>query len=146
MTSCLSFFLLSGISPSGVMTICSAVTLAILPLASATMTALGIAGDFAFHAGADERRFGDEERHALALHVRTHQRAVRIVVLKERDEAGGHGDELLRRDVHVVDLRRLDFEEVAAITHGYLVIQEFAFLVDRRIRLGDDDSFLPDRR
>ena len=80
-----------------------------------------IAGDFAFHAGADERRLGDEQRHALALHVRAHQRAVRVVVFEERNQAGRHGDELLRRDVHVVDLRGLDFEEVAAVTDGDLL-------------------------
>src|SRR5271166_3000251 len=35
----------------------------------------GIPGDDAFHAGSDERRFGVNERHRLALHVGTHQRA-----------------------------------------------------------------------
>ena len=75
----------------------------------------GIARDFAFHSRADERRLGDEQRHPLALHVRAHQRAVRIVVLEERNQAGRDGNELLRRNVHVVDLRRFDFEEVAAI-------------------------------
>ena len=50
--------------------------------------------------------FGNEQRHALALHVRAHERAVRVVVLEERNQAGRDGDELLRRDVHVVDLRR----------------------------------------
>ena len=101
---------------------------------------LGIARDLAFHAGADERRLGDEQRHALALHVRAHQRAVRVIVLEERDQAGGHGDELLRRDVHVVDLRRLDFEEVAAITHGNFVREELAFLVDLHVRLRHEVS------
>jgi hypothetical protein len=53
------------------------------------MTALRIAGDLALHAGADERRLGLEERHALALHVRAHERAVGVVMLEERDQAGG---------------------------------------------------------
>ena len=97
-----------------------------------------VAGDLALHAGADERRLGNEERHALALHVRAHQRAVRVVVLEEGNQAGGHGDELLRRDVHVVDLGRLDLEEVAAITHGHLIGEELALLVDRHIRLRDE--------
>ena len=62
----------------------------------------GIAGGLAFETGADERRFGNEQRHALALHVRSHQRAVGVVVFEERDQTGGHRNKLLRRDVHVV--------------------------------------------
>ena len=50
-----------------------------------------------FHAGADERRLGADQRHRLALHVRAHQRAVGVVVLEERDERGGDRDQLLGR-------------------------------------------------
>ena len=46
---------------------------------------LRVAGDALFDAGADERRLGLEQRHALALHVRTHERAIRVVVLEERE-------------------------------------------------------------
>ena len=88
------------------------------------MTAWESRATLAFHAGADERRLGHEQRHALALHVRTHQRAVRVVVLEERNQAGGDGDELLGRDVHVVDLARRDFEEVAAVADGDLVLMK----------------------
>ncbi len=37
----------------------------------------------AFHAGADQRRLGNQQRHGLALHVGAHQRAVGVVMLKE---------------------------------------------------------------
>jgi len=53
--------------------------------------------------GANERRFALDERNRLALHVRTHQRAVGVVVFEKRNQAGSHGNELLRRNVHVVD-------------------------------------------
>ena len=46
----------------------------------------GVARDDALHAGADERRLGAQQRHRLALHVRAHERAVRVVVLEERDQ------------------------------------------------------------
>ena len=133
------FFLPSGILPSFVMMIWSAVTEATLPLSFGDDDRAGIARDLAFQAGADERRFGHEQRHALALHVRTHQRAVGVVVLEERNQAGGHRNELLRRNVHVIDLRRLDVEEVAAVTDGNLLAGELAFVVDRRVRLRDDE-------
>ena len=45
------------------------------------------------HAGADVRRFGAQQRHGLALHVRSHQRAVGVVVLEERNQTGGHRDQ-----------------------------------------------------
>ena len=89
------------------------VTEATLPRFFGDDDGAGVAGDALFQTGADERRFGDEQRHGLALHVRTHQRAVRVVVFEERNQAGGHRDELLRRDVHVIDVRRLDVDEVA---------------------------------
>src|SRR5690348_5697625 len=38
----------------------------------------GVAGHGALDAGADQRLLGDERRHRLALHVGTHERAVRV--------------------------------------------------------------------
>ena len=45
-----------------------------------------------------------DERHGLALHVRAHERAVRVVVLEERNERRGDRHHLVRRDVHQLDL------------------------------------------
>jgi len=42
----------------------------------------GIARGDAFHAGADKRRFALDQRHRLALHVGTHQRAVGVVIFR----------------------------------------------------------------
>ena len=55
-----------------------------------------VAGDTGFKSGSHERRVGDKQRHTLALHVRTHERAVGVIVLKERNETGSHGNELFR--------------------------------------------------
>jgi hypothetical protein len=73
----------------------------------------GVAGGDAFHAGTDERSFSDEQRNGLTLHVRTHQRAVGVVVLEERDETRRNRYKLLRRDVNVVHFRLVDEDEVA---------------------------------
>ena len=43
------------------------------------------------------------KRNRLALHVRTHQGPVCIVVLKERNECRGDRNDLLRRNVHHLD-------------------------------------------
>ena len=82
-------------------------------------------------------RLGLEERHALALHVRAHQRAIGVVVLEERDHAGGDRDHLLGRDVHVMDLGGGDFEELAVLADGDLA-DEVALVVDLGVGLGDD--------
>jgi hypothetical protein len=76
----------------------------------------GVAGGRLLEPGADERRLREEERHRLPLHVRAHQRAVRVVVLEEGDQRGGDRDELVGRHVHVVDLVRAQEREVAALT------------------------------
>ena len=67
-----------------------------------------VLGGAVLHAGADDRRFRTEQRHGLTLHVRAHQRAVRVVVLEERNQRRRDRDDLLRRNVH----------ELHALTRG----------------------------
>ena len=67
------------------------------------------------------------------------ERAVRVVVLEERDQRGGHRHELLRRHVHVLDLVGGDEADLAPTrAHEHAVLEEPALLVDRRVRLRDD--------
>ena len=63
-----------------------------------------VTGRDVLHARAHVRGLGAEQRHRLALHVAAHQRAVRVVVLEERDQRGRHRHELLRRDVDELDV------------------------------------------
>ena len=103
----------------------------------------GIARDGLFHAGADERRLGADQRHRLALHVRAHQRAVGVVVLEERDQRGGDRDELLGADVHQRDraraapsgTRRLWRAETSSSTKLPSVSSSAIGLRDRVLRL-----------
>src|SRR5208283_4111629 len=98
----------------------------------------GIARGDAFHAGADEGGFATNQRHGLALHVGTHQGAVGVVVLQERNQAGGDGNELLRRNVDVIDLIAMLQDEVT----GLAAIDEFGGnaqpVVQGDVSLGDD--------
>ena len=91
----------------------------------------------AFHAGADERRLGLEQRHRLTLHVRAHQRAVGVVVLEERDERRGDRHELLRADVHELDVVAAGHEEVAGATAGDQLLAQLVLGIDFGIGLGD---------
>ena len=91
-----------------------------------------------FQTRGDQWRFGDDQRHRLALHVGPHQGAVGVVMLEERNQTGGHRNELLGRHVHVIDARRFHINEVAFATAGHTVGREVAPVVDRRVCLGDD--------
>ena len=106
----------------------------------------GIAGDHAFHAGADERRLGTHQRHRLALHVGAHERAVGVVVLEERDERRRHRNELLRRHVHEVHLVRRNELHVAGVAHDHEIVGEAPARVDGRVGLGDRVAALLHRR
>ena len=103
--------------------------------------AAGVAGDAAFDAGGDEGGLGLEERDGLALHVGAHEGAVGVVVLQEGDQPGGHGDDLLGRDVHVGDAGGFEFEELALVAAGDGLALEGAVLVERGVGLRDDVLF-----
>ncbi len=64
----------------------------------------GISCHDLFDAGAHERCVGLQQRHRLALHVRTHQGTVGVVVFQKRDQRGGDRHKLLWRDVDQIDI------------------------------------------
>ena len=97
----------------------------------------GVVGGVALHAGADEGHFGAHQGDGLALHVRAHQGAVGVVVLEEGDQAGGDGDDLAGRDVHVADFVGVHLVEVVADAGFDALADEAAVGVERRVGLGD---------
>jgi hypothetical protein len=95
----------------------------------------GVDGGPELEAGADDRRLRDHERHRLLLHVRAHERAVRVVVLEERDERRRDRHDLRRRDVHVLDVLRLDGDGLSlAGAAQHLLVEEPARLRIDRLR------------
>ncbi len=84
---------------------------------------------------------GSQERHRLALHVRAHQCAVGVIVLKERNHRGGHRPQLARRHVHVVDLVGLhEFDFATLATNQNAIFGHRAVVLQWRICLCDDKS------
>ena len=61
----------------------------------------GIAGHGFFHAGADKRCFCAQQRHSLTLHVRSHQRAVGVIVFQERNERCRNRNQLLGAETSI---------------------------------------------
>src|ERR1019366_3331221 len=101
-----------------------------------------IARGHALYALADQRGFPADQRHGLALHVRTHQRAVGVVVLKKWNQAGRNRNKLLRRNVDVVHFLALLQNEVA----GLAAVDQFGgnvlALIERGVGLGDHVAVL----
>ncbi len=105
-----------------------------------------VARDVALHTGADQRLLGADRRHALTLHVRTHQRAVRVVVFEERNQRRRDRNDLLRRNVHVVDVFRRRLLEFVLVPHVDEVADELTFRIELRTRLRDHVLGFVDRR
>ncbi|CAI8389569.1 MAG: Uncharacterised protein [Rhodospirillaceae bacterium] len=102
----------------------------------------GIAGNGGFHAGADERRLGADQRNGLPHHVRAHQGAVGVVVLQERHQRRGDGDQLLGRYVDQVDVGGQGHHEFAVGPRGDEVFGQLALGVDRGVGLSDGEALL----
>ena len=94
------------------------------------------------HAGPDERGFGAQQRHGLALHVRAHQGAVGVVVLEERDQRRRDRDQLLRRDVDVVDVLAPGQHGLADLARGDALVEQLPDLVHAHVGLRDDVAVL----
>src|SRR5690348_12843712 len=105
-----------------------------------------IARGYSLHSCSNERSLPANQWHGLALHVRAHQGAVRVVILKERDEAGRNGDELLGRYVDVVHFLTRFEDEVPCLAAVDEFGRDFAALVERSIGLRDDVAVFFPRR
>ena len=88
-------------------------------------------------AGADDGGIGAQQRHGLALHVRTHQRTIGVVVLEERNQRGRDTDHLLGRDVHVVDFGDVHVFELATVAARDFAGTESTGFVYQGVGLGD---------
>ncbi len=82
----------------------------------------------------------------MPLHVRSHQGAVRVVVLQERHQRRRHTDDLLRRHVHVFDAIRRHGDEITSRAGRDGFRHEPAVGIDLRVGLGDEVFVSFDRR
>jgi len=90
------------------------------------------------HAGAHDGGIGKDQRNSLALHVRTHQRTVGVVMLQEGNQGRTHRHQLVRRNVHVTHFLRLHLGEIVQNTRQHHVHGDAVVLIHRRVRLRDD--------
>ncbi|GBC83424.1 hypothetical protein HRbin10_02572 [bacterium HR10] len=100
-----------------------------------------------FHAGPHNRRLRTQQRHRLALHVRSHERPVGIVMLQEGDERGGHRDHLLRRDVNELHLLAAHGHELSTAPRDHPLGNDVPLLIHLDVGLRDHIArFLPRRQ
>ena len=101
----------------------------------------GVTSRLVFHAGTDERSLCAQQRYCLALHVRTHEGTVGIVVFQEGDHGCTDGNDFLRRYVHEVDAVSPEFTGIFTVTAGNAFVDEMAIFGQRFVGLGDDVLF-----
>jgi hypothetical protein len=95
-----------------------------------------------FHPRADQGCPGSDQRHRLALHVRAHERPVRVVVLQEGDQRGRHRHELFRGNIDVADLLSRDKLELAGFAGADALVLEPTVVGQQGVGLGDDGPVL----
>ena len=88
----------------------------------------GVLRDVRFHARPDQRGMRANQRHGLALHVGTHQRAIGVVVFQERNQSGGDTHELFGRNVHQGRFVRRNVHEFRAAARNHALDENLARL------------------
>ena len=96
----------------------------------------------ALHARAHGGAVGAHERHGLRLHVGTHERAVGVVVLQERDQAGVDADDLLGRHVHEIHFVGRVPQRIALAAGQHALVGEGVVVVQGAVRLRDGVAVL----
>ena len=95
----------------------------------------GVNGCLGLHTCTNNRSLCCKKRNGLTLHVGSHQRTVRIIVLQERNQCCSNREYHLRRYVHVIKHSFLVFLSLITVTTRYILMNEMSFLIQRLIRL-----------
>ncbi len=90
-----------------------------------------------FESGTHDWGLRTQQRHGLALHIRSHQGAVSVVVFQERNQRRGHRNDLVGGNVHKRRLRGIHHREVALKARLDFIHHKVSFLVHLAVGLGD---------
>ncbi len=96
----------------------------------------GVADQLTLDACTDDRALAAQQRHSLAHHVRSHECAVGVIMLQERDERCCDRSDLSGRYIHKLHLGGGNDREVGVQTGLHAVIDELAVILHRSITLG----------
>ncbi|CDC29576.1 uncharacterized protein BN792_01787 [Faecalibacterium sp. CAG:82] len=95
----------------------------------------GVGSCLILHTRCHNGLLGDHQRHCLTLHVGAHQCTVTVIVLQERDAGGRNRDHHTGRNVHIIDLCGVDFQNVVAAAGRNAGTDEVLPLVQRLVGL-----------
>jgi len=98
----------------------------------------GVGGSLVFHTGSHDGLLGYHQRHCLALHVGAHQSTVTVIVLQEGDAGGRNRDHHSGRNVHIIDLIGIDFQDVIAAAGRNAGTDEVLGLIQRLVGLSNN--------
>ena len=98
----------------------------------------GVGGSLVFHTGGHDGLLGDHQRHCLTLHVGAHQSTVTVIVLQEGDAGGRNRDHHSGRNVHIIDLIGIDFQDVIAAAGRNAGTDEVLGLIQRLVGLSNN--------
>ena len=101
-----------------------------------------VLADLTLKSGTHDGRVVVEQRHSLAHHVTSHQGAVTVVVLQERNEAGRYRGNLLRADIHEVHLIGRNNRIISILTALDHLADEVSVGRKGRVALTDNLLFL----
>ena len=94
-----------------------------------------------FDTSTNNRSFGLQQRNGLSHHVWSHQRTVRVIMFQERNQRSGNRSNLLRRNVHQLNLIRSYNRIIGITTSFYFLTDESTVIVQRSITLSNDLVF-----
>ena len=95
----------------------------------------GVNSCLGFHTCTNNRSLCCKKRNGLTLHVGSHQRTVRIIVLQERDQGCSNGEYHSRRYIHVIEHVLLVLLCLLAVTTGNVLMNEVSLFIQWLIRL-----------
>ena len=99
----------------------------------------GVVGSLVFDTRTNQWCVWIDQRNRLTLHVGTHQGTVRVIVFQERNCGRGNGNNLLRRNVHVVNLVDRNFDVFLTLTSQNNIRSKWSIFVQNWVTLGNDE-------
>ena len=101
-----------------------------------------VAGELCLDAGTDDRTLGTHQRNSLAHHVRSHERAVGVVVFKEGNQRCRDGCDLCGRNVHKLHIFRRNNGEIGIPAGFHGLADKGTVGIERSVALGDGLALL----
>ena len=95
----------------------------------------GVNSCLGLHTCTNNRSLCCKKRNGLTLHVGSHQRTVRIIVLQERDQGCSNGEYHSWRYIHVIEHVLLVLLCLLAVTTGNVLMNEVSLFIQWLIRL-----------